>query len=129
MRQEKGFKFCLASKNNGALPLDLAKPEQLSAHPSVYPRQSGKKRGSGPVMKTRLLYYFLKYEGNLVAGDDSAFQSGYTRGLNSSAPAFSMTLSNMPILGWVDVSMTITRVTNEVRKSTLTPYYTYMPIY
>jgi hypothetical protein len=51
MRQEKGFKFCLDSKNNGALPLDLAKPEHLSAHPSVYPRQSGKKRGLGPVSK------------------------------------------------------------------------------
>ncbi len=82
VRQEKGFKFCWDSKNNGALPLDLASSEHLSAHRSVYPRQSGKKRGSGPVMKTRLLYYFLKCEGNLVAGDDSASQSGYTRGLN-----------------------------------------------
>ncbi len=33
-------------------------------------------------MKTRLLYYFLKYERELAAGDDSASQSGYRRGLN-----------------------------------------------
>jgi len=32
----------------------------------------------------------------------------------------------MPILGSVDASMTIMRVTNEAQKSTLTPYYTYI---
>jgi hypothetical protein len=31
MRQEKMFKFCLDTRNNGALPLDPACPERLSA--------------------------------------------------------------------------------------------------
>jgi hypothetical protein len=30
MHQEEGFKFCLDTKNNGALPLDPACPERLS---------------------------------------------------------------------------------------------------
>jgi hypothetical protein len=32
MRQEEVFKFCLDTKNNGALPLDLACHERLSVH-------------------------------------------------------------------------------------------------
>jgi hypothetical protein len=30
MRQEEGFKFCLNTRDNGALPLDLACPKRLS---------------------------------------------------------------------------------------------------
>jgi hypothetical protein len=30
MRQEEGFNFCLTTRNNKALPLDLACPECLS---------------------------------------------------------------------------------------------------
>jgi hypothetical protein len=30
MHQEEGFNFCLDTKNNGALPLDMACPERLS---------------------------------------------------------------------------------------------------
>jgi hypothetical protein len=38
MHQEKGFKFCLDTRNNRALPLDLAYPECLSVQSLViYP--------------------------------------------------------------------------------------------
>ncbi len=46
MQQEKGFKFCLDIKNNGALPLDLACLEHVSAHWPIYLDSQGKK-GSG----------------------------------------------------------------------------------
>jgi len=35
MRQEDRFKFCLDTKNNRALPLDLACPERLSVQSLV----------------------------------------------------------------------------------------------
>jgi len=38
MRQQQGFKFCLDTKNNKALPLDLACPERLNVHsPAILP--------------------------------------------------------------------------------------------
>jgi hypothetical protein len=38
MHQQEGFKFHLDTKNNEALPLDLACPERLNVHsPAVLP--------------------------------------------------------------------------------------------
>jgi hypothetical protein len=35
MRQEEGFKFCLDTRNNRALTLDLACPKRLSVQSSI----------------------------------------------------------------------------------------------
>jgi hypothetical protein len=41
MHQEEAFKFCLDTKNNEALPLDLAYPKHLSVcSPTVLPYES-----------------------------------------------------------------------------------------
>ncbi len=41
MLQEERFKFCLAIENNGALPLDPARPDRLSVWSTIYPKGVG----------------------------------------------------------------------------------------